>query len=176
MIEEKRLARTLPRALPVLKLWIDDEVLDLAEEPAHACEAREPPAVEDTDTFTHATDADAHLAPTIQHAPPASEHPAVPPGLGLEQYHTHVEQGSISEKSADIPFDLDVLLLQPCHARDNQSHPRPKISPSCLVPLPSRLLQIAEITRASPLRTSYVIQHRFAPPQPNLDHLKTSPE
>ena len=49
----------------------------------------------------------------MQRAPPAWEHPAVPPGLGLEQYHAHVEQGSISEKSADIPFDLDVLLLQP---------------------------------------------------------------
>ena len=44
-----------------------------------------------------------------------------------------------------------------CHTRDNQSHPRPKISPSRLVPLPSRLLQIAEITRASPLCTPYVI-------------------
>ena len=63
-----------------------------------------------------------------------------------------------------------------CHARDNQSHPRPKDSPSRLVPLPSRLLQIAEITRASPLRTPYVIQHRFASPQPNLEHLKTSPK
>ena len=63
-----------------------------------------------------------------------------------------------------------------CHARDNQSHPRPKDSPSCLVPPPSRLLQIAEITRTSPLRTSYVIQHRFVSPQPNLEHLKTSPK
>ena len=62
-----------------------------------------------------------------------------------------------------------------CHARDSQSHPRPKISPSRLVPLPSRLLQIAEITRASPLHTPYVIQHWFVPPQPNLEHLKTSP-
>ena len=63
-----------------------------------------------------------------------------------------------------------------CHARDNQSHPRPKNSPSRLVPFPSRLLQIAEITRASPLRTPYVIQHQLASPQPNLEHLKTLPE
>ena len=88
-------------------------MLDLAEELAHACEACEPPAVEDTDTFTHATDGDAHLAPTIQRAPPAWEHPAVPPGLGLEQYHARVKQGSIPEKRADIPCDLDVPLLQP---------------------------------------------------------------
>ena len=176
MIEVKRLAHTLPCALPVLKLWIDDEALDLEEESARAHDAGKRAPIEHADIIACATDSDALLAPPPQRAPPALEHPAVPPGLGLEQYHTHVEQGSISEKSADIPFDLDVLLLQPCHARDNQSHPRPKISPSCLVPLPSRLLQIAEITRASPLRIPYVIQHRFASPQPNLEHLKTSPE
>ena len=54
-------------------------------------------------------------------------------------------------------------IIVGCHAHDNQSHPRPKDSPSRLVPLPSRFLQIAEITRASPLRTPYVIQHRFFP-------------
>ena len=48
--------------------------------------------------------------------------------------------------------------------------------PLHLVPLPLRLLQIAEITRTSPLRTPYVIQHHLASPQPNLEHLKTSPE
>ena len=62
-----------------------------------------------------------------------------------------------------------------CHARDNQSHPRPKHSPSPShpAPLPSRLLQIAEITRVSLLRNPYVIQHHLASPQPNLEHLKT---
>ena len=63
-----------------------------------------------------------------------------------------------------------------CHARDNQSHPRPKDLPSHLVPLPSRLLQIAEITRASPLCNPYVTLHHLASPQPNLEHHKTSPE
>ena len=63
-----------------------------------------------------------------------------------------------------------------CHTCDNQSHPRLKDSPSCPAPLPSRLLQIAEITHASLLRTPYVIQHQLASPQPNLEHLKTSPE
>ena len=63
-----------------------------------------------------------------------------------------------------------------CHAHDNQLHPRLKDSPSRLVPLPSHLLQIAEITHASPLRNPYVIQHRLASPQPNPEHHKTSPE
>ena len=49
-------------------------------------------------------------------------------------------------------------------------------STSRLVPLPSHLLQITEITRVSPLHTPYVIQHQLASPQPNLEHLKTSPE
>ena len=95
MIEVKRLACILLCALLVLKLWVDDKALDLAEESAH----------------TH--DADAHLVPTLQHAPPALEHPAVPPGLGLEQYRPCVEQESIPEMHADVPFDLDVPLLQP---------------------------------------------------------------
>ena len=38
------------------------------------------------------------------------------------------------------------------------------------------MLQIAEITHTSPLHTPYVIQHHLASPQPNLEHLKTSPE
>ena len=63
-----------------------------------------------------------------------------------------------------------------CHAHDNQLHPRLKNSPLHLVPLPSHLLQITEITLASPLRTPYVIQHHLASPQPNLEHLKTSPK
>ena len=63
-----------------------------------------------------------------------------------------------------------------CHAHDNQSHPRPKDLPSCLVPLPSHLLQIAEITRVSPLRNPYIIQHRLASPQPNPEHHKTLPK
>ena len=69
-----------------------------------------------------------------------------------------------------------VSIAAICHACDNQSHPRPKNSPSCLVPLPSCWLQIAEITHAPPLRTPYVIQHHLASSQPNLEHLKTSPE
>ena len=112
-IEAKRLAHTLPCALPVLKLWIDDEVLDLAEESACAHDAGKFTPIENADIVTCATDSDASLVPTLQHTPSAWEHPAVPPGLGLEQYHAHVEQGSIFEKSADIPFDLDVPLLQP---------------------------------------------------------------
>ena len=63
-----------------------------------------------------------------------------------------------------------------CHARDNQLHPKPKDLPSHLVPPPSHLLQIAEITRVSPLRNPYVIQHHLASPQPNPEHHKTSPE
>ena len=113
MIEVKRLACVLPRALPVLKLWVDEEALDLAEESACTHDAGKPTLIENADIVTRATDSDALLVPTLQCTPPALEHPAVPPGLGLEQYHAHVEQGSISEKSADVPFDLDVLLLQP---------------------------------------------------------------
>ena len=112
-IEAKRLAHILLHTLPVLKLWVDDEALDLAEESACAHDAGKLAPIEHTDIIARATDSDVHLAPTLQRAPPALEHPAVPPGLGLEQYHAHVEQGSISEKSADIPFDLDALLLQP---------------------------------------------------------------
>ena len=69
-----------------------------------------------------------------------------------------------------------LMAMRGCHACDNQSHPRPKDSPSRLVPLPSRLLQIAEITRASPLRNPYVIQHHLTSPQPNPEHHKTLPE
>ena len=57
-----------------------------------------------------------------------------------------------------------------CHAHDNQSHPRPKASPSCLVPLSSHPLQVAEITLMSSLHNPYVIQHYLASPQPNLEH------
>ena len=107
------MAHILPRALPVLKLWVDDEALDLEEESAHAHDAGKHAPIKHADIIACATDSDALLAPPPQRTPPALEHPAVPPGLGLEQYHTHVEQGSISEKSADVPFDLDALLLQP---------------------------------------------------------------
>ena len=69
-----------------------------------------------------------------------------------------------------------MIIMYICHAHDNQSHPRPKDSPSHLVPLPSRLLQIAEITCTSPLCNPYVIQHCLASPQPNPEHHKTSPE
>ena len=113
MIEVKRLARVLPRALPVLKLWVDEEALDLEEESACTHDAGKLAPTKHADIIACATDSDALLAPILQRVPPAWEHPAVPPGLGLEQYHAHVEQGSISEKSADIPFDLDALLLQP---------------------------------------------------------------
>ena len=85
----------------------------MAEESACAHDAGKLAPIKHTDIIAHATDSDVLLAPTPQRTPPALEHPAVPPGLGLEQYHTHVEQGSISEKSADVPFDLDALLLQP---------------------------------------------------------------
>ena len=112
-IEAKRLVHILPCARPVLKLWVDDEALDLAEESACALDAGKLAPIEHTDIIAHATDSDVLLVPTPQHAPPALEHPAVPPGLGLEQYRAHVEQGSISEKSTDVPFDLDALLLQP---------------------------------------------------------------
>ena len=97
--------------------------------------------------------------------------------LALNQIKQHID-AQILSLSCDIKKLKSAMAnnCRACHARDNQSHPRPKISPLRLVPLPSRLLQIAEITRASPLRTSYVIQHRFASPQPNLEHLKTSPE
>ena len=113
MIEVKRLAHTLPCTLPVLKLWIDDEALDLEEESACAHDADKLAPIEHADIIACATDSDVLLAPTLQCAPPALEHPAVPLGLGLEQYYAHVEQGSISKKSADVPFDLDALLLQP---------------------------------------------------------------
>ena len=63
-----------------------------------------------------------------------------------------------------------------CHARDNQSHPRPKLSPSRLVPLSLRPLQVAEITHVSLLRNPYVIPHHLASPQPNLEHYETLPE
>ena len=112
-IEAKRLAHILPRALPVLKLWVDDEALDLEEESARTHDAGKRAPIEHADIIACATDSDALLAPPPQHAPPALEHPAVPPGLGLEQYHTHVEQGNIPEKCADMPCDLDVPLLQP---------------------------------------------------------------
>ena len=107
------MACIFPCTLPVLKLWVDDEALDLAEESACAHNAGKLAPIEQADIIACATDSDALLAPTLQHAPPALEHPAVPPVLGLEQYYTHVEQGSIYEKSTDIPFDLDVPLLQP---------------------------------------------------------------
>ena len=113
MIEVKKLARTLPRVLPVLKLWIDDEALDLEEESACAHDAGKLAPIEHADIIACATDSDALLVPTLQRAPPALEHPAVPPGLGLEQYHARVKQGSIPEKRADIPCNLDVPLLQP---------------------------------------------------------------
>ena len=113
MIEAKRLARIAPRVLPVLKLWVDDEALDLAEESACTHDAGKLTPIEHTDIIACATDSDVLLVPTLQHVPPALEHPAVPPGLGLEQYHAHVKQGSIPEKHADIPCDLDVPLLQP---------------------------------------------------------------
>ena len=63
-----------------------------------------------------------------------------------------------------------------CHACDNQSHPKPKDSPLRLVPPSLCLLQVAEITRASPLCNPYIIHHHLASPQPNLEHHKTSPE
>ena len=62
-----------------------------------------------------------------------------------------------------------------CHICDNQSHPRAKASPSRLVPLPSRPLQVAEITLVSSLRNPYVIQHHLASPQPNLEHHRPRP-
>ena len=111
MIEAKRLVCIAPRVLLVLKLWVDDEALDLAEESVCTHDAGKLAPIEHTDIIAHATDSDALLVPTLQRVPPALEHPAVPPGLGIEQYYAHVEQGSISEKSADIPFDLDVLEM-----------------------------------------------------------------
>ena len=99
--------------LPVLKLWIDDEVLDLEEESARAHDAGKLAPIEHADIVTCASDSETRLAPTLQCAPPALEHPAVPPGLGLEQNHACLEQGSIPEKCADMLCDLDVLLLQP---------------------------------------------------------------
>ena len=81
----------LLRALPVLKLWVDDEALNLAEESACAHNAGKLAPIEQADIISCATDSDVLLAPTLQCAPPALEHPAVPPGLGLEQYYTHVE-------------------------------------------------------------------------------------
>ena len=114
MIEVKRLACTLPHVLPVLKLWIDDEALDLEEESACAHDAGKLAPIKHADIIACATDSDVPLlVPTLQHAPPALEHPAVPPGLGLEQYHAYVKQESIPEKRADIPCDLEVPLLQP---------------------------------------------------------------
>ena len=71
---------------------------------------------------------------------------------------------------------LTVLMLvflgpdQSCHTRDNQSHPRPKLSPLHLVPLSSCPLQVAEITCASPLRNPYVILHHLASPLPDPEH------
>ena len=70
-----------------------------------------------------------------------------------------------------------------CHARDNQSHPRPKISPSRLVPLPSRLYRsprsLARHHYAPP--TSYSISSRphnptqnTSRPRPN-DYSRTRP-
>ena len=113
MIEEKRLARTLPRALPVFKLWIDDEALDLEEESARTHNAGKCAPIKHADIVTCATDSDVLLVPTLQRAPPALEHPAVPLGLGLEQYHAHIMQGSNPEMCADVPFNLDVLVSQP---------------------------------------------------------------
>ena len=85
----------------------------MAEESACAHDAGKPTPIENADIVTCATDSDVLLVPTLQRAPPALEHPAVPPGLGLEQYHAHVDKGSIPIESADISHDLDVLLLQP---------------------------------------------------------------
>ena len=113
MIEAKRLACVSPHALPVLKLWVDDEALDLAEELACAHDTGKLTPIEHADIIACATDSDVRLAPTLQHAPPAWEHPAVPPGLGLERYCAHVDKGSIPIESADISHDLDIPLSEP---------------------------------------------------------------
>ena len=62
MIEVKRLVRILPCALPVLKLWVDDEVLDLAEKSACAHDAGKLAPVEHADIIACATDSDVLLA------------------------------------------------------------------------------------------------------------------
>ena len=113
IIEAKRLARVSPCALPVLKLWVDDDALDLAEKSACAHDAGKLTPIEHADIIACATDSDALLGPTLQRTPRALEHPAVPPGLGLEKYRACVEQGSIPEMHTDIPCDLDVPILQP---------------------------------------------------------------
>ena len=78
-------------------------------------------------------------------------------GISVSQYIRHARHPRHSRYFRHISKSDISDTLDDCHARDNQSHPRPKISPSRLVPLPSRLLQIAEITCTSPLRTPYVI-------------------
>ena len=52
--------------LPVLKLWIDDEALDLEEESARAHDAGKRAPIEHADIIACATDSDALLAPTLQ--------------------------------------------------------------------------------------------------------------
>ena len=65
------------------------------------------------------------------------------PGLTLNSQIARFKWPGISGQSSCM-----------CHTHDNQSHPRPKNSPLRLVPLPSRLLQIAEsrVTTMHPLR------------------------
>ena len=81
-------------------------------------------------------------------------HPSTPPTIDLSNQITGIKTTIQELRKAAAKNETSANM---CHAHDNQSHPRPKISPSCLVPLPSHLLQIAEITRASPLRTPYVV-------------------
>ena len=75
----------------------------------------------------------------------------------VTRFYPGAEEDDRKYLHTDLIRLVEAQAAGTCHARDNQSHPRPKISPLRLVPLPSRLLQIAEITRASPLRTPYVI-------------------
>ena len=53
MIEVKRLARILVRALPVLKLWVDEEALDLEEESACTHDAGKLAPIEPCATCLH---------------------------------------------------------------------------------------------------------------------------
>ena len=65
MIEVKRLAHVLPRTLPVLKLWVDEEALDLEEESAYTHDAGKLAPTKHADIIACATDSDVLLAPIL---------------------------------------------------------------------------------------------------------------